>query len=87
VITGMPLGDPALHSQSVMVNILGDSWVDGKEPAWNKALAHGNAKVHLYGKQEPRKGRKMGHFTVIDKDQKAAINTALIARGELNIGL
>lgn len=87
VITGMPLGNPSLHSQSVMVNILGDSWIGGKEPAWKKALAHGNAKIHLYGKQEPRKGRKMGHFTVIDNDQKAAINTALIVRGELNIGL
>lgn len=87
VITGMPLGSPSLHSQSVMVNILGDSWIGGAEPAWHKALAHGNVKIHLYGKQEPRKGRKMGHFTVIDKEQKAAINTALIARGELNIGL
>jgi 5-(carboxyamino)imidazole ribonucleotide synthase len=44
-------------------------------------------KIHLYGKHEPRNGRKMGHFTVIDKEQKDAINTALIARGELNIGL
>ncbi len=87
VITGMPLGNPSLHSQSVMVNILGDSWIDGVEPAWHKALAHGNVKIHLYGKHEPRKGRKMGHFTVIDKEQKDAINTALIARGELNIGL
>ncbi len=87
IITGMPLGSPSLHSQSVMVNILGDSWIDGTEPAWHKALAHGNVKIHLYGKQEPRKGRKMGHFTVIDKEQKDAINTALIVRGELNIGL
>ncbi len=87
VITGMPLGSSSLHSQSVMVNILGDSWVNGVEPAWNKALAHGNVKIHLYGKQEPRKGRKMGHFTVVDKVQKDAINTALIARGELNIGI
>lgn len=87
VITGMPLGSSSLHSQSVMVNILGDSWVNGVEPAWNKALAHGNVKIHLYGKQEPRKGRKMGHFTVIDKVQKDAINIALIARGELNIGI
>ncbi len=87
VITGMPLGSPSLHSQSVMVNILGDSWISGAEPAWHKALAHGNVKIHLYGKHEPRKGRKMGHFTVIDKEQKDAINTALIARGELNIGL
>ena len=86
-LVGLPLGSTALHSNAVMVNILGDSWVDGKEPAWAKALSHASLKLHLYGKSEARKGRKMGHFTVIDKDTKTALNTALIARGELNIGL
>ncbi len=86
-LVGLPLGSTDLHSKSVMVNILGDSWLDGAEPAWQKAFAHANVKLHLYGKPEARKGRKMGHFTVIDKDQKAALNTALITRGELNIGL
>lgn len=86
VITGLPLGSPDLHSHAVMVNILGDSWVDGDEPAWHLAFANTHLKLHLYGKQEPRKGRKMGHFTVIDKDQEKAINSAKIARVELNIG-
>jgi 5-(carboxyamino)imidazole ribonucleotide synthase len=90
VMTGLPLGDASLHSDAVMVNILGDSWYDAKndvlEPAWNKALAHKNLKLHLYGKHEPRKARKMGHFTVIDKKLDAALNVALIARSELNIG-
>ena len=86
VMTGLPLGNPNLHSNAVMVNILGDSWKDGLEPAWNKALSHANLKLHLYGKHEPRKGRKMGHFTVIDKDLKSALNAALIARSELHIG-
>lgn len=86
VITGLPLGNPNLHSQAVMVNILGDSWIEGKEPAWAQAFENRHLKLHLYGKQEPRKGRKMGHFTVIDKMQKDAINAALIARAELNIG-
>lgn len=86
-LVGLPLGSTALHSNAVMVNILGDSWVDGKEPTWAKALSHTSLKLHLYGKPEARKGRKMGHFTVIDKDTKTALNTALIARGELNIGL
>ena len=45
-----------------------------------------NLKLHLYGKHEPRKARKMGHFTVIDKKLDAALNIALIARTELNIG-
>jgi 5-(carboxyamino)imidazole ribonucleotide synthase len=86
VMTGLALGSPALHSHAVMVNILGDSWVNGKEPAWDKALSHPNLKLHLYGKHEPRKGRKMGHFTVIGDHADAVHNVALIARGELNIG-
>lgn len=89
VITGQALGSPALHSNAVMVNILGDSWLysgEQHEPAWDKAFAHGNLKMHLYGKQEPRKARKMGHFTVIGDDAQAVLNTARIARSELHIG-
>jgi len=91
VMTGLPLGDASLHSNAVMVNILGDSWFansknDALVPAWNKALGHANLKLHLYGKHEPRKGRKMGHFTVIGQDLKTVLNAALIARSELHIG-
>lgn len=95
VLTGLPLGSPDLHSNAVMVNILGDSWFsnaknareknDALEPAWNKAFWHANLKLHLYGKHEPRQGRKMGHFTVIGNDADEALNTALIARNQLNI--
>jgi 5-(carboxyamino)imidazole ribonucleotide synthase len=89
VITGQALGNPNLHSNAVMVNILGDSWLYSgkqKEPAWDKAYAHGNLKMHLYGKHEPRKSRKMGHFTVIGEDAQAVLNTAKVARSELHIG-
>jgi 5-(carboxyamino)imidazole ribonucleotide synthase len=94
VMTGLPLGDASLHSNAVMVNILGDSWYannietkgNALEPAWILACRHANLKLHLYGKHEPRKGRKMGHFTVIGQDAKLALNVARIARSELNIG-
>ncbi len=99
VMTGLPLGDASLHSNAVMVNILGDSWFAGSKkgaqndaqndtavPAWNKAFSHANLKLHLYGKHEPRKGRKMGHFTVIGQDKQAVLNAALIARSELHVG-
>ena len=53
----------------VMVNLLGDLWYldnphHAKEPDWAKLFAVPNLKLHLYGKAEPRDGRKMGHFTV-----------------------
>jgi 5-(carboxyamino)imidazole ribonucleotide synthase len=91
VMTGLPLGDASLHSNAVMVNILGDSWIanakmDALEPAWILACSHANLKLHLYGKHEPRKGRKMGHFTVIGQNAKTVLNIAKIARSELHIG-
>lgn len=89
-LTGLTLGDSGLHSNAVMVNILGDSWIGNQEPAWDKALAHSSLKLHLYSKEQPRKARKMGHFTVIGRlkaqDKQALLNTALIARSQLNIG-
>ena len=91
VLAGLPLGDVSLHSNAVMVNVLGDSWFAREEnvalePAWGKACSHPNLKLHLYGKAEPRKGRKMGHFTVIGKEAKSVLNAALVARSELHIG-
>ena len=91
-LAGLPLGDSGLHSNAVMVNILGDSWfanakIISAEPAWNNALSHANLKLHLYSKHEPRKARKMGHFTVIGKNKQAVLNVALIARSELKIGI
>jgi 5-(carboxyamino)imidazole ribonucleotide synthase len=55
-----------------MANILGDIWTDG-EPDWTAACAFPEVKLHLYGKTEPRPGRKMGHLT--------AVMTALGRRG------
>jgi 5-(carboxyamino)imidazole ribonucleotide synthase len=90
-LTGLPLGDARLHSQAVMVNILGDVWnfaSNGSfsEPDWAKVFANPELKLHLYGKHEPRLGRKMGHFTVIGAEQETVIVGAVKARAELGIG-
>jgi 5-(carboxyamino)imidazole ribonucleotide synthase len=84
-LVGLPLGDSRLHSQAVMVNILGDVWKNGTEPAWVKIFARPELKLHLYGKHEPRPGRKMGHYTVIGADQETVIVNAIRAREELGI--
>jgi 5-(carboxyamino)imidazole ribonucleotide synthase len=68
-VCGLPLGDSSLTAPAVMVNILGDAWAwRGDElvgePDWTAILGTPGAKLHLYGKREPRVGRKMGHFTV-----------------------
>jgi 5-(carboxyamino)imidazole ribonucleotide synthase len=53
-----------------MLNILGDVWFTDdsdatREPAWNEVLALPGACLHLYGKDDPRRARKMGHLTFI----------------------
>lgn len=66
----LPLGDVRQHSAAVMLNILGDVWFTDdtdatREPAWNEVLALPGACLHLYGKDDPRRARKMGHLTFI----------------------
>lgn len=66
----LPLGDVRQHSPAVMLNILGDVWFEGdsdepREPAWDQVLALPGACLHLYGKDDPRRARKMGHLTFV----------------------
>jgi 5-(carboxyamino)imidazole ribonucleotide synthase len=64
----VPLGSTALVQPSVMLNILGDEWLNTGtqiEPNWNVILANPCAKLHLYGKAEPRVARKMGHINFV----------------------
>lgn len=78
-ICGLPLGAVTLLSPVVMVNILGDAWRTGSanaEPKWDALLAQPNVRLHLYGKAEPRPGRKMGHFTVVARDADMALELA-----------
>ena len=51
-----------------------------QDPDWQKLLAVPNLKLHLYGKEEAKPGRKMGHFTVLGEDGARAIATAMAAR-------
>jgi len=63
-MTGAPLVASRLHSPCVMLNLLGDLWRDGRAPDWREVLALPGAHLHLYGKEEARPGRKMGHLTL-----------------------
>jgi 5-(carboxyamino)imidazole ribonucleotide synthase len=74
-ICGLPLGDTRLLAPIVMVNILGEAWTGG-EPKWDVLLAEPAVRLHLYGKAEPRPGRKMGHFTVTARDADMALGFA-----------
>lgn len=78
----LPLGAATQLRPAAMVNLLGDVWENG-EPDWSRALAAGDVKLHLYGKQEARVGRKMGHLTVLADSSNEAAEKALAARDAL----
>jgi 5-(carboxyamino)imidazole ribonucleotide synthase len=70
----LPLGDVRQHSPAAMLNILGDIWFEAgsddktaapRQPAWERVLALPGANLHLYGKDSPRRARKMGHITFV----------------------
>jgi len=63
-VCGLPLGSTTQHRPAAMINLLGDVWAGG-DPQWAAALAVPGVALHLYGKAEPRTGRKMGHLTVV----------------------
>jgi 5-(carboxyamino)imidazole ribonucleotide synthase len=81
-VCGLPLGSTAMHRPAAMANLLGDLWANG-EPNWPAACAFPQVKLHLYGKLEPRPGRKMGHLTALNSDPEEAYRTVLKARQSL----
>ncbi|MFN7928728.1 MAG: 5-(carboxyamino)imidazole ribonucleotide synthase [Blastocatellia bacterium] len=81
-VCGLPLGATELLRPAAMANLLGDLWQAG-EPNWAAACAFPNVKVHLYGKLEPRKGRKMGHLTALAETPENAAALVQQARAAL----
>jgi 5-(carboxyamino)imidazole ribonucleotide synthase len=79
---GLPLGSPEQLRPAAMANLLGDLWQD-IPPNWAAALAHRDVKLHLYGKAEPRTGRKMGHLTALADTADQAAERVLAARAAL----
>jgi len=89
-LAGLPLTAPRLHSPAVMLNLLGEMWfAPGDEqprtPDWPAVLALPGVRLHLYGKAEARRGRKMGHLTVTAADAATARATALQAAARLGL--
>jgi 5-(carboxyamino)imidazole ribonucleotide synthase len=59
-VAGWPLAKPRRLGRVEMVNLIGDE-VNG----WQRYLAEPGACLHIYGKGDPRPGRKMGHVTYV----------------------
>jgi 5-(carboxyamino)imidazole ribonucleotide synthase len=88
ILAGLPLGDTAALNAAVMLNLLGDLWFDRgsrREPPWADVLEDPRAKLHLYGKREPRVGRKMGHLTCVAPTVEQALAQAAKAAHRLHL--
>jgi 5-(carboxyamino)imidazole ribonucleotide synthase len=81
-VCGLPLGCTQQIKPAAMANLLGDVWDDG-EPRWAAALAFAGTELHLYGKHEPARARKMGHVTTLAATVEQAKQIALEARSAL----
>lgn len=84
-LAGLPLPQPRQHSPAIMLNLLGDLWVDGVTPPWDQVLALPGAQLHLYGKLKASKGRKMGHLNITGATVEQVRATALAAAKLLGI--
>lgn len=83
-LANLPLTRPRQLCPALMLNLLGDLWLDPlcapthpqwREPDWSALLAIEGVHLNLYGKQEPRLLRKMGHITITSKDIEALYKT------------
>jgi 5-(carboxyamino)imidazole ribonucleotide synthase len=81
-VCGLPLGSTEMMRPAAMANLLGDIWAHG-EPDWVAACSSPEVKLHLYGKLEPRPGRKMGHLTATAASSPEAEEIVRHARARL----
>ena len=78
----LPLGDSKLMSPVVMLNLLGDIWFNSSDlkniqtPPWHDILSLSSARLHLYGKSDPKVGRKMGHINFLAESTDLALEDA-----------
>ena len=88
-MTNLPLVQPRQHSATIMLNLLGDLWFkDGdtaQSPAWDQVLALPGAHLHLYGKVDAKRARKMGHLNITAATPEKARETAQKAAEILGI--
>lgn len=87
ILLGLPLGSVEQPKPAALVNLIGEEGWSGETQVLglDQALAIEGVSVHLYGKQECRAGRKMGHFSVTADTHEQALERAHRAKQLLKI--
>jgi 5-(carboxyamino)imidazole ribonucleotide synthase len=72
-ICNLPLGSTEVLEPAAIVNLLGDLWLASPHPRFDAALSVPGVGVHLYEKEVPKAGRKMGHLSAVGKTPEEAV--------------
>jgi 5-(carboxyamino)imidazole ribonucleotide synthase len=85
-ICNLPLGSTEVLQPAAIVNLLGDLWLAHPHPRFDAALAVPGVGVHLYEKEVPKAGRKMGHLSAVAKTPQEAVLRVQQAKSILDSG-
>jgi 5-(carboxyamino)imidazole ribonucleotide synthase len=83
-VCNLPLGSPEIIKPAAIVNLLGDLWMKHPHPDFGAALAVPGVRLHIYDKQVPKAGRKMGHLSAIGATPEEAVARAQQAKAILD---
>jgi 5-(carboxyamino)imidazole ribonucleotide synthase len=72
-VCNLPLGSTEVLHPAAIVNLLGDLWLAHPHPRFDAALAVPGVRLHLYEKEVPKAGRKMGHLSAVGKTPEEAV--------------
>lgn len=82
-VCNLPLGSVEVVRPAAIVNLLGDLWLREGGPRFESVLSMPGVRLHLYGKREARKGRKMGHLSAVGSTPEEALSRIQAARRAL----
>ncbi|MBC7902939.1 MAG: ATP-grasp domain-containing protein, partial [Gemmatimonadaceae bacterium] len=72
IMLGYPLGNTEHIVPAAIVNLVGAEGFEGKAryEGLEEVLKLENVFVHIYGKEDTKPGRKMGHVTILSKEKQ-----------------
>ena len=82
-VCDLPLGSVEIQKPAAIANLLGDVWLANAKPNFSAALAVPGVRLHLYDKQIPKAGRKMGHISAVGATPEEAVERVQRARAAL----
>jgi 5-(carboxyamino)imidazole ribonucleotide synthase len=87
ILQNLPLGSPASTQPSLMLNLIGEKGYSGNAyyEGLENILSIPWVYVHLYGKQETKPGRKMGHITILGNNRIELLEKAAIIKQHIKV--